>query len=148
MGQNFNLKTFEAFQEDNKIYYPIVLQALNQISAVADKNSLQAGDWVIEGKVNYDIFPESGETDINEEHELWFHNATQKSDIYVRWSIYVERGRETPATDLTPGDIEYNTTITIDEVIYYTEEGSNEYHIVVDKVMSDTVEKILDKINK
>lgn len=150
MGTNnsINVKTFEEFQDDNKQYYPIVLEALNKINETAVKGSLQAGEWVIEGNVDFNLFPEMGEDSINEENEINFTNNVNKTAIYVNWSYYVEKGRVTPDSDTTPGDTEYHTNIVIDDVIYYTEDGNNEYHIVVDDQMSKAVENILDKIKK
>jgi len=150
MGSNhrINVKTFEAFQAENKQYYPIVLQALGQINGLLTQGSQQAGDWVIEGTVDYNIFPESGENNIHQDHELWFMNAKEQTAILIKWSLYVEKTRETPNTDITPGDTEYESNLSIDEVVYYTEDGNNEFQIVVDQQLSAIAEKILNTLNK
>jgi len=150
MGTNYsiNVKTFEEFQDDNKKYYPIVLEALHKIAETAVKGSLQAGEWVIEGNVDYNLFPEMGEESAKQENEISFMNSTNQTAIIVNWTNYIERGRVTPETNTTPGDTEYNTNIIIDDVKYYTEDGTNEFHIVVDDTMSTAVTNVLDKLNK
>lgn len=150
MDKNFglNIKTFEDFQADNATYYPIVLKALGEISGLVQKGSLQAGDWIIEGSVDYNVFPDMGETEINDENEMWLTNNKDQTSIFIKWSLYVEQGKYTPADHINPPDTEYKTTLTIDEVIYYTEDGSNEFQIVVDKNLSDVIEKILDTLSK
>lgn len=150
MGQNYsiNVKTFEEFQDDNKRYYPIVLEALNKIAETAVKGSLQAGEWVIEGNVDLNLFPDMGEDSAIQENEINFTNNTNQTAIYVNWSFSVEKGRVTPDTYTTPGDTEYHTNIIIDDIKYYTEDGSNEFHIVVDDQMSTAVENVLNKLNK
>lgn len=142
------VKTFEEFQDDNKQYYPIVLQAITQMTAVVQPGSKQAGDWVIEGDVNYNVFPDTGEDSINDENEISFRNNKLQTDIFINWSLLVEKGRVTPETYTIPGDTEYNTTLNVDSILYYTEDGSNEYQIVVDDQMSKAVEALLDKLQK
>jgi hypothetical protein len=149
MGKNniVNVKTFETFQQENSQYQPIVIEALNDILGKITKGSKQAGDWVIEGNVDYNLFPEMGETSAHEEKEINFTNQSKGVDIFIRYNFSVEQGRVTPDTDITPGDTEYNQNLQIDDVMYYTENGNNEFTIVVNDEVSKIVEAVLDKIN-
>lgn len=150
MGKNYsiNVKTFEEFQDDNNRYYPIVLEALNTIAETAVKGSLQAGEWTIEGKVDYNIFPEMGQDSITEENEINFFNETHKTSIFVNCTFHVEKGTVIPDSYTTPGETEYKTNLYVDEVVYYTEDGNNEFQIVVDDTMIKAVEKVLNKLQR
>lgn len=148
MGKNtIVVKTFEEFQDDNKKYYPIVLQAITQIASLITKGSKQAGDWLIEGGVDYDIYPESGEKEAYKENQVSFINQKEGTDIFIDWNIFVKQTHHDPGDGyITPPSTEHETNVTIDSVLYYTENGTNEYQIVVDEQMSNACEKLLDAI--